>query len=68
MLDFGDTFYAIVYATVAGGIDHGLFPQHLRHGGFHRRPEVWRSGPAGGGRVSQTRARTALHDARVTRL
>jgi predicted dehydrogenase len=26
MLDFGDTFYAIVYATVAGGLTTGFFP------------------------------------------
>jgi predicted dehydrogenase len=26
MLDFGDTFYAVVYATVAGGLTSGFFP------------------------------------------
>jgi predicted dehydrogenase len=26
MLDFGDTLYAIVYATVAGGLTRGFFP------------------------------------------
>jgi predicted dehydrogenase len=26
MIDFGDTFYAIVYATVAGGLTQGFFP------------------------------------------
>ena len=26
MLDFGDTFYATVYATVAGGLTAGFFP------------------------------------------
>jgi predicted dehydrogenase len=26
MIDFGDTLYAIVYATVAGGLTHGFFP------------------------------------------
>jgi predicted dehydrogenase len=26
MLDFGDTFYALVYATVAGGLTSGFFP------------------------------------------
>ena len=26
MLDFGDTFYAVVYATVAGGLTTGFFP------------------------------------------
>jgi predicted dehydrogenase len=26
MIDFGDTFYAVVYATVAGGLTTGFFP------------------------------------------
>jgi predicted dehydrogenase len=26
MIDFGDTFYAIVYATIAGGLTQGFFP------------------------------------------
>ena len=33
MVDFGDTFYAVVYATVAGGLTSGFFPNIYGTGG-----------------------------------